>query len=165
MNTSTTVTVEQLVQQIEDVTTAVVNAIETCRDDQWHIVIGSEGRSVGVVFHHIAYAYPFVVEWATKLATGAGLPAVTYDDVHALNHQHAESHATVNRTTTLAALQTNGAAAVEQIGRLNNADLAISTPFALIGGQPITVQQVIEWFLINHAHNHLSAINETLETE
>jgi uncharacterized damage-inducible protein DinB len=165
MTITTQTHVQQLVSQIEAATATVAAAIEACSDEEWRIVIGNEGRSVGVVFHHITYAYPFVVDWALKLAAGEGLPAVSYDDIHALNHQHAEAHAAVDQATTLAELQANGAAAVRELGQLSDEVLAVSTPFALIGGQAITVQQVVEWFLINHAHNHLSAINETLETE
>ena len=38
----------------------------------------------------------------------------------------------------------------------------LSTPFPLIGGKEISAQQMVQWFLVNHAHNHLGAIHKTI---
>jgi hypothetical protein len=96
------------------------------------------------------------------LAWGEGVPTLSYDDVHVLNHQHAEAQANVDPAATLALLKSNAQAAQAQIGQLSDADLQVSTPFPLIGGQPISVQQMVQWFLVNHAHNHIAAIHKTL---
>jgi hypothetical protein len=136
--------------------------IGKCSPQDWETVVAEEERTVGVVLHHIAYAYPFAVDWAYQLAWGEGVPTVSYDDVHVLNHQHAEAQANVDPAATLALLKSNAQAAQAQIGQLSDADLQDSTPFPLIGGQPISVQQMVQWFLVNHAHNHIAAIHKTI---
>ena len=163
MNVDEILTVDELLAQIDAATAAARATIEKCTAAQWTTQIEEEGRTVGVVLHHIAYAMPFVVEWALGVARGKGVPAVTYDDVHALNHQHAEAQANVDPATTLALLASNAAAAREALGQLTDADLQTSTPFALIGGNPVTTQQMVQWFLVNHAHNHLGSIDEILK--
>ena len=162
MSTDETLTVEQLLAQVEEATATTTAVIEKCTDAQWQTAVAEEERPVGVVLHHIAYAYPFVVEWACNLAQGEGVPAISYDDVNALNHQHAEAQADVDPASTLALLKSNAQAAQAQIGQLSDADLQVSAPFPLIGGQPISVQQMVQWFLVNHAHNHVEVISKTL---
>lgn len=165
MSSDKVLTVAQLLAQVEEATAVTTAVIEKCSEADWGTAVPDEERSVGVVLNHIAYAYPFVVDWACQLAGGEGLPPITYDDVHALNHQHATDQANVDQAATLALLQTNTTAAKEQLGALSDADLQQTAPLPLIGGQEISVQQVVQWFLINHAHNHIEAIHKTLGDE
>lgn len=165
MNEVKILTVEQLLTQVEEATAATTAMIEKCSPQDWQTVVAEEERNVGVVLHHIAYAIPFVVEWAINLAQGEGAPLISYDDVHALNHQHAEAQAEVDPAATVALLNTNTQAAQEQIGQLSDADLQVTASFPLIGGQDISVQQMVQWFLVNHAHNHLEAVEKTLGGE
>lgn len=162
MSKNETLTVEQLLAQVEEATAATTAVIEKCSQEEWETAVAEEKRTVGVVLHHIAYAIPFVVEWATNLAQGNGAPAISYDDIHGLNHQHAEAHTNVNAVTTLTLLQSNAQAAQEQLSQLTDADLQVSATFPLIGGQAITTQQMVQWFLVNHAHNHLETIHNTI---
>ncbi len=162
MTTTAIISVEQLLAQLDEATAATAELIEECTNAQWQQIVSEEERTVGVVCHHIAYAYPFVVDWAVQLARGHGVPPVTYDDVHALNHQHAKAQADVDPETALKALQANAAAAQEQLSQLSDDDLQTTAAFPLIGGQPISVQQMVQWFLINHAYNHMEAIRKTI---
>ncbi|MCB8943206.1 MAG: DinB family protein [Ardenticatenaceae bacterium] len=165
MTTNEVWTVAQLLAQVEEATAVVTAVIEKCSEADWETAVAEEERTVGVVLHHIAYAIPFVVDWACKLAQGEGVPAVSYDDIHAMNHQHAEAQADADPTATLALLKRNAQAAQDQIGMLSDADLQVSASFPLIGGQPISVQQMVQWFLVNHAHNHVAAIHKTIGGE
>jgi hypothetical protein len=162
MSSDGILTVEQLLAQVEEATAATMAVIEKCSEGEWGTAVAEEDRTVGVVLHHIAYAFPFVVEWACKLAQGEGTPAIRYDDIHAINHQHATAQANVDPAATLALLKTNAAAAKDLLGQLSDADLQISANFPLIGGQPISVQQMVQWFLVNHAHNHITVVHKAL---
>lgn len=162
MNKNDTLTVNQLLVQVEEAAAATTAVIQKCSDGEWETAVTDEERSVGVVLHHIAYAIPFVVEWASNLAQGEGAPAISYDDIHGMNHQHAEAQANVDKAATLALLQSNAQAVKEQLSQLSDADLQVAAPFALIGGQEITTQQMVQWFLVNHAHNHLVAVHKAL---
>lgn len=163
MSNQDVLTIEQLLNQLEAATAATTAVIQNCSDEGWQTAVSEEERTVGVICHHIAYAYPFVVDWACQLANGEGAPAVSYDDVHALNHQHAEAQADVDKAATLDLLEANTAVAKEKLGALSDAELQVGAPFPLIGGQPITVQQMVQWFLINHAHNHIETVKNSLK--
>lgn len=117
MTAAESLTVSQLLSQIDAATSAAAAVIEGCTDDQWGTVVADENRTVGVVCHHIGYAYPFVVDWALQVARGEGAPAVSYDDVHALNHQHAEAQGTVDKEAALAQLHENTKSAREKLAR------------------------------------------------
>lgn len=162
MSSDGILTVAQLLAQVEEATAATTAVIEKCSEEEWETAVANEERTVGLVLHHIAYAYPFVVDWACQLARGEGAPAITYDDVHALNHQHATAQANVAPAATMTLLQTNASAARKQLGQLTDADLQVSAHFPLIGGKPISVQQMVQWFLVNHALNHIAAIHNTI---
>jgi hypothetical protein len=165
MSTNEILTVKQLQAQVEEAAAATTAVIEKCSAEAWAAAVPEEERTAGVVLHHIAYAIPFVVDWACDLAHGAGAPAIGFDDIHAMNHQHAEAQAGVDPAATLALLQTNARAAQEQLGRLSDADLQVAAPFALLDGQEITAQQMVQWFLVNHAHNHLQAVHNAVGGE
>ena len=110
------------------------------------------------MFHHIAYAYPFIGDWAGKVANGEALPLLTYDDIHDVNRQHAQENTAVSQEEPVALLGKNGTAVSAQIRTLQDEQLTKTTPFALIGNQKVSAQQVVKWFLLNHANNHLEAI-------
>lgn len=163
MNTAEILTVETLLVQIQTAAEAVQAVIEGCSQEQWQLVVANEERSIGIVCHHIAFAYPLIADWACHLARGEALPSITFDDVHALNHQHAENAAFVDAATTLALLQTNTVAVKERLDRLSDSSLQQTAPFPLIGGQDISVQQIVQQFLIDHTYEHLDAIRKTIE--
>ncbi len=162
MSENDILTVKQLLAQVEEAVAATTAVIQKCSEEAWGTAVPEEERTVGVVLHHIAYAIPFVVEWASNLAQGEGAPAISYDDIHGMNHQHAEAQANVGKATTLALLQSNAQAAQAQLSQLTDADLQVSATFPLIGGQAISTQQMVQWFLVNHAHNHLEVIHNTI---
>lgn len=154
--------VEELASRLEATYMAVIEAAEKCTDEQWKMRVEEEERPVGVVFHHMAYGIPPVMDWAMAVATGQGLPGVSREMVHEFNRQHAVQHALTSPADTIALMRQAGAAAVEQVRQLSDAQMATTTPFVLLGGNEITTSQVIEWFIVNHCHSHLEAIAKTL---
>jgi hypothetical protein len=156
-------TVKTLIEQLETAVNAVITFAEQCTDEQWQTDIPEEGGTVGMVTHHVAFGIAPVMGWATAAATGGELPALTRDRLHQYNAQHAQQHASPNQAATIATLHEQKAAAIQKLNDLNDEQLAQPTTFALVGEQEITGQQMVEWFLINHCHNHLKNIKETLE--
>ena len=62
----------------------------------------------------------------------------------------------------MALLHNNTRITIDKLSGLSDEDLSISAPFEMAEGGSITTVQVIEWFLIGHAHGHLGEIQETL---
>lgn len=162
MSENEKLTVKQLLAQVNEAAEATAAVIEKCSAEQWQMIVPEEERTAGVVLHHIVFAMPLVAQWANQLAHDQGAPGVSFDDIHALNAQHAAEQAQVEAATTLALLKTNAAAAKAQLESLTDAELQITAPFALLDGQEISAQQMVQWFLVNHAHNHLATIHQAI---
>lgn len=157
--------VEALVTELAAANEAVLALVERCTAVQWQMTVAGEERPVGTVCHHIAFAYLPVVEWAMTVAAGSELPPITLDVVHQANARHATKHQTPTQAETAVALRENCAAAVAKLRQLNDEQLTLKAPFALIDGKEIDAERMMQWFAINHAHNHLKEVQETIESE
>ena len=115
--------------------------------------------------HHIAARAALVAGWAAAIAAGELPPAVTMEMVHMDNAQHAQEHADCDKRATIDLLQGNGAAAANIVRSLTNEQLARVVPLALFGGQPVSVETIVETLLNGHVHGHLPAIQTALEGE
>ena len=78
---------------------------------QWTAPVAEEGRSVGVLVHHVATMYPLETELAQAIAKGQAVTGVTWELVAEINDKHALEHAQPDRMVTLALLRRNSAAA------------------------------------------------------
>jgi hypothetical protein len=58
-------------------------------DDEWQARIPHDGRTVGVVVHHVASVYPLEIQLAQTVADGKPVTGVTMADVDAMNAAHA----------------------------------------------------------------------------
>ncbi len=155
--------VKALVEKLETAVDTVITAAEQFTDEQWQTDIPDEGGSVGMVTHHIASGIAPIMDWAMKVAQGEELPPFTREALHQYNANHAQKHANPNQAETIVLLRENKAAAAQRLNSLNDAHLSQALPFALADGQEISTQQMVEWFIINHCHNHLKNIKEALE--
>lgn len=154
--------VMSLAAQVEAVGEMVARAAADCTPEQWQTTMLEENRTVGVVFDHIADVFPYVTDWAVTLGMGRDLPPVTRDSVNRHNDERAEKKVGVSKADTLALLRQNTSAAAGQLRSLTDEQLERKAPFKLIGGKEISGLQLVEWFLINHANNHLKEIEEAL---
>jgi len=153
---------EALAAELEAVNGQIATAIEGCTAEQWGMTVAGEERPVGVVFHHMASIYPFAVDWSGRLARGENLPEIAYDVVHQYNAQHAEKSAGASAAEVKTLLAENGAALAAHVRGLSDEQLANRGPFSLVSGREVSAKQVVEWFAIGHARNHLEAIQKTL---
>ena len=56
-----------------------------------------DGRTVGVVVHHVASMYPLEIQLAQALAGGKPITGVTWERVHELNAEHARTNNAVTK--------------------------------------------------------------------
>ena len=87
-------------------------------DGEWNTRIPGDGRTVGVVVHHVASVYPVEIQLAQTLAAGQPIVGVTMDDVHAMNAAHARDYNAVTKETALNLLRGNSTAAAAAIRAL-----------------------------------------------
>src|SRR5262245_34909343 len=101
-----------LAQQLEHANHDLITTVEGLSDAQWKAKTPGDGRSVGVVAHHVATSHKMVAGIAQAIAHGQPVPTITMDMIHQGNAAHAAQHAHCTKTETVALLRQNGAAAV-----------------------------------------------------
>ena len=92
-------------------------------DAQWRTALAGDGRTVGVIVHHVASVYPLEVKLAQMVAAGTPIVGVTWATVHEMNAAHAAEFGLVAKHTALSLLAENSAAAADAIRAFSDADL------------------------------------------
>src|SRR5262245_4991489 len=109
---------EALAARIEQGAQALAAFARTLSDAEWKTKVPKDGRTVGVIVHHVGNMYPIEVQLAQALAAGQPIAGVTWDAVHQINAEHATANADVDKATAIAFLETrsrDAAAAVRTI--------------------------------------------------
>ncbi len=151
-----------LAERLEQGAHALTVFARALSDAQWHTRLPGDGRTVGVVVHHVASVYPVEIQLAQTLAGGSPVTGVTWDVVHALNAGHALEHATVTQESAIDLLDRNSRAAATAIRDLSDEALAQAAPVSLYGDAPLTCQFMLEDHAVRHSYHHLSRMRQAL---
>lgn len=150
---------QALANRLEEGATLLAKYAESLTPRQWAATVNSgDGRSVGIVIHHVATMYPLEMELAQTIANGQAIAGVTWDLVAEINAKHAHEHATPERAATLALLRQNSTAAAAALRTIPDAQLDIAVPNSLYGDTPLTLQFWLEDHPISHSFKHLAYI-------
>ena len=146
-----------------------VSALSTFADQlttaEWETPVPKDGRSVGVVVHHVASVFPTEIHLAQILADGKPVTGVTVADIHAMNAAHANDHADVTKEDALKLLEQNGAAAAAAIRAMGDEQLDRAAPASLYEEAPITTQFMLEDHAVRHSYHHLKLLRRSLELQ
>ena len=156
---------ESLAERIEEGATGLAAFAEGLSEAEWRTPIsanGGDGRTVGVVVHHVATVYPIEIDLARAIAGGNSVTEVTWEVVAGLNAQHAHDQANVTKEATLELLRRNSREAAEVVRTFTDDELDRAAPFSLSYGAPVTAQFVIEDHALRHSWHHLARIRKTL---
>jgi uncharacterized damage-inducible protein DinB len=148
-----------LAQNLEQANKELIATIEGLSDAQWHAKTPGDGRSVGVVAHHVASSHKTVAGLAGAIAHGQPVPTITMEMINEGNAAHASQHANCTKAETLALLRQNGAAAVATVRGFSDAELDRTVAFPM---GTLTVAQVVERVLTGHAQDHHGTIRRAL---
>ena len=129
---------------------------------EWETRMPRDGRKIGVIIHHVASMYPIEMQFALGLATGRPIEGVTWDDIHALNGNHAVENDGVTKETAIALLRDNSRSASAAVRALSNAELDTAAPVSLNEDAPLTCQFFIEDHALRHSYHHLKLIRQAL---
>jgi len=152
----------QLADRLEQGAAALATLAESLTDQEWARPIPRDGRSIGVVVHHVASVYPVEIGLAQTLAAGKRVEGVTMDDIHVMNAGHAKEHAKVTKAEAVVLLKSNSAAAAAAIRALGDAELEAAAPASLYHGAPITCQFMLEDHAVRHSYHHAASIRRAL---
>ena len=86
-----------LADRLEQGARALIAFATGLTDAEWRTRVPHDGRTVGVIVHHVASVYPIEIQLAQTIADGKPVTGVTMDDMHAMNAKHAAEHAAVTK--------------------------------------------------------------------
>jgi len=154
---------EALAHRLEQGIDALIAFATTLTEKQWQTAIPKDGRKVGVVVHHVASVFPIEIQLAQVLARGQAIAGVTWDDVHAMNAQHAQDNANVTKQEAIDLLRQNSAAAAAAIRALSDEELANAATNSLYADAPLTCQHMLEDHAVRHCYHHLAKIQAAVK--
>lgn len=158
---STTTRVEQLTEQLEAVSNDLIATIEDCTDEQLRRTTEREQWPVAVVAHHLAMTYGSLAEILAGLAADETFRLeLSANQLDEGNAQHAREYANVGKQETLERLRANRPTFLQQLRNLD--DQQLNHTAGIVGGNELTVLQMIEGAGIYHTADHLQSIRETI---
>lgn len=153
---------DALAERLERGARALAELASALSDTQWTTPIPHDGRTVGVVVHHVASVYPVEIQLAQTVAGGMPITGVVPADIDTMNAQHAKEHATTTRAEAIALLRKNAAVAAAAIRALSDAELDRAAPASLYGDAPLTSQFILEDHAVRHSYHHIAKIRALL---
>ena len=156
--TSTSARANALAERLEQGARALADEAGALTETEWLLRIPKDGRTIGVVVHHVATMYPLEIQLAQALAAGTPIVDVTWDVVAALNASHARENAAVTRDAALDLLRRNSAAAAAAIRAFRDEDLDRAATVSLNADAPLTCQFFLEDHAVRHSYHHLARI-------
>jgi len=153
-----------LADRLEEGARALALFATRLTDAEWQMRVPHDGRSVGVIVHHVASVYPLEIQLAQTVASATPVTGVTMDDVHAMNAKHATEHAAVTKAVALDLLHANSQAAAAAIRALTDTQLLQAAPVSLYADAPLTCQFVLEDHAVRHSYHHLARLRRTVQS-
>jgi hypothetical protein len=154
---------DALADRIEQGATQLAAFAEKLSDKDWGTKIGPrDGRTVGVIVHHVASVYPIEVDLAKTIASGKAVAGVTWEVVADMNAKHAGDNGKTSKADAIKLLRQNSKQAADAVRKLSDAELDSAAPFSLSFDAPVTAQFVIEDHALRHSWHHLARIRAAL---
>ena len=141
---------------------ALITFARGLTNEEWQTPLPKDGRTIGVVIHHVASVYPIEIHLAQVIAGGQPVTGVTTEAINEMNAQHAVEHAEATKEEALALLERNSRDAAAAIRALSDEQLAQVQPVSLYGDAPLTCQFVLEDHAVRHSFHHLARIQRAL---
>lgn len=152
---------ESLATRLEAGVDLLAELAESLSEAEWNTRV-RDGRTVGVIVHHVASMYPIEIDVVRAIAGGTAVEGVTWEVVADINAKHATEFSKVTKAEALKLLRENSRVAAEVIRGISDKELDTAAPFSLSFGAPMTAQFVIEDHPMRHAWHHLARIKAAL---
>ena len=136
---------------------------EGMSDTEWRTKVLPDGRTAGVIVHHVGTMYPIEVDLARTLASGKPIAGLTWGNVAEINAKHAREHAGTTKREALDLLLGSAKAAAEAARGFSDRELDTAATCSLYGDAPVTAQFFIEDHALRHSWHHLAKIRTALK--
>lgn len=147
-----------LAERLEQGAAALAAFANSLTEKEWNTRLPKDGRTVGVVVHHVASVYPVEIQLAQTLASRQPITGVDWEGIHHMNAGHAKQHAAATREATVELLQQNSTAAAAAIRALSDEQLQAGGTISLYANAPLTCQFMLEDHAVRHSYHHLARI-------
>ena len=151
-----------LAERLEQGAGALEAVAGALTETEWRTRIPGDGRTIGVVVHHVATMYPLEIQLAQTLAAGKPISGVTWDVVNELNARHARDNRAVTKEEAIELLRRNSVAAAAAIRALTDGELDRPEAVSLNADAPLTCQFFLEDHAVRHSYHHLARIRAAL---
>lgn len=151
-----------LAARLEEGARALAEFAAGLTEAQWRQPVPGDGRTIGVIVHHVASMYPIEIQLAQRMAGGEAVVGVTWDDVDAINASHAQQFADVTRGEALALLERNATEAAAAIRAMTDTQLDSAVPLSLNDNVLLTTQFMLEDHAVRHSSHHLTILRATV---
>jgi hypothetical protein len=151
-----------LADRLEQGARALITFASGLTGAEWDTLTPTDGRTIGVIVHHVASVYPLEITLAQTLAHGKPVTGVTIDAVNEMNARHAAENAAVTKEEALDLLRRNSLAAAAAIRTLTDEQLGQAAAVSLYGDAPLTCQFVLEDHAVRHSYHHLARLRRAL---
>lgn len=153
---------EQLATRIEEGAAALAAFAEGLTDLQWRSAVPSDGRTMGVLVHHVASTYPIDGDIIRMALLGDPIRDVTWERLGEINAAHAKINTAPDRDATIALLRRNAKECAQAVRLLTGEELSRAVPFSLAYGATMTVQFIIEDHPLRHPWHHMARMRSTI---
>lgn len=151
-----------LADRIESGAQSLADFANGLSDAEWKTCVQPDGRTVGVIVHHVASVYPIEVELAQVIASGKPVEGVTWDVIAKMNAEHASKNSNVTKEEALELLRSNSKAAADKVRGFSDEELDRAVLVSLNADAPLTAQFFIEDHALRHSFHHLAKIKAAL---
>jgi predicted LPLAT superfamily acyltransferase len=153
---------EVLAERIEQGARELTKLAGELSDAEWRKPVMPDGRTVGVIVHHVGNMYPIEIELTRTLAAGKPITGVTWAVVADINAKHALEQASCTPKDAIELIEKNSRDAADAVRRLSDEELDRAAPVSLNADAPLTAQFFIEDHALRHSFHHLAKIRAAL---
>ena len=154
---------ESLAKRIEEGAAKLAAFVEGLSEAKWRTSVSpTDSRSIGVIVHHVAAAYPIEIQLARLVASGEPVLDVTWALVAEMNAKHSQEYAGVTKAAAVELVRQNSREAATAVRGFTDEQLDAAAPFSLSSSAPVTAQFIIEDHALRHSWHHLAGIKKAL---
>ncbi len=154
---------KELARRLRAFSDDLIRFVEGCSETNWEKACEKEEWPVGVTARHIGAGHFEAVELVRMIVNGETLPEFTMDQLVAMANEHARQHAGCAQDEVLGLLRRNGAALVDYVAGLSDAELDRTGHLALAGGK-LSAQQLIEAVILTSGGEHFESMKAAVES-
>ncbi len=151
----------QLSQELKTTSQAFIELLQGLDDEQWAATTREENWSVGTVAHHVAQS--FGTTWGmVDLMLADSVPAVSWDDINAMNAAHASEHPNPDKQETIDLAEQSTAQVSAAMAKLDDESLDQTAVIPAFSPEPLSVRSWIEMVIIGHIGMHQPSIEAAI---